>query len=843
MIDKVRQDFILGNLIKDKIKLGESLLITELLSELEEIVTDKDLSTSFFDAKEHEVSFNELSSASKFNRTVEQIFTEIKFLESSIAATAVNAHENHINNVSKYKAIQQRIKELRSRIENLLLLNKDTAGFVKFVGDNFSDLSKVDLSKTTANVDAKTGVVTLSTSDSVTNYKSRINNNLFSTSFKVLSAKEAPSGIVELPGSSIKNALSESDAVWHTILRFVNSVGRVSVEVLFTFENKTDISSLFIDLHGNVSSGVIVTVQHSEDGYNWYNVDGADSSRNVINNSLFVFKQISPKYLRLILTKETYDYIDAGFYHYEFGAKEISIYHNAFVNESVLYSKPLSLFVDDTKYKFTGCSLQVCQKTPGNSKIKYEVSFDDGTYQPIGPLNTNTSDPLIATVSNTPDYTRYARIDQHGRYDFKSYSHILLTGDLGNPRYSQSDVSDDVAIKNSMRVWRNCAHQHRKAYKYGIAAGWGYDGIKYYSCYFYLNNTKTFDFGTSACEIDGKIVTGSVTIKPGVHKFRTSQTNWFDVSRYSDDVLAPYNHKNIIEGLSADIVQAEDGKFYKCIKDHVSTNDNKPGVGGGNNQSDCWVFVYSDKRGGELIWGLDENYYSQKDYYQGADLNAELLMTETSLIDFESNIDSNDYSKFAIVNLGHAKRLIVNYDIYNHDANVLDELFVIQWKEEEASASEIKLKATLISDGENYPTLGEYMIKLGNPVVFIDSELIKGDYIEPVPPQVTGFSASLVNKDVISFTWDKIQPNSGWGEALPAPRYEIRRGKNWAESELVDTAISWSSEWKTYITPADKAAAKSNPINDDVTYLIRAYNSMGYSELVASTTISLTGAL
>jgi hypothetical protein len=102
----------------------------------------------------------EESSANVFNSTIEFIEGDIDILLRSL----VKLNELSIKLLSEWNARGQnliaRATKLKARIETLILLKSDTAGYVAFVEDGFLSLENVS-SDTTALIDTKTGEVTL----------------------------------------------------------------------------------------------------------------------------------------------------------------------------------------------------------------------------------------------------------------------------------------------------------------------------------------------------------------------------------------------------------------------------------------------------------------------------------------------------------------------------------------------------------------------------------------------------------------------------------------------------------------------------------------------------------
>lgn len=105
--------------------------------------------------------------------------------------------------------------------------------------------------------------------------------------------------------------------------------------------------------------------------------------------------------------------------------------------------------------------------------------------------------------------------------------------------------------KDSIIVERNVFNSNKRN------SGW-IKSLNSYSCWFEIQELegRILDFGSSYCNIDGRVRTGKVHLAKGYHQFKTSFQNWKAVSRDIEnleelqeaDTLYPYNHKYLLEG-------------------------------------------------------------------------------------------------------------------------------------------------------------------------------------------------------------------------------------------------------------------------------------------------------
>ena len=700
-MSKIYTNIIRNQIINDFLKRGivpQKMLIDSEFSK--RIANNPNLDKPFLSKDQYTLSPNETTSASKANETIEDLILDFSALYQSAVDMADISTSFTEKVYSKFKSLEKDIQGLDSNTTNLLLLAQDVEGYLNCVSDSFSDNSKVDLPNCTVSIDNKSQAVVLPIE-----IQSQLNfvPSDSDIQFNVLSRAYFNSDEFRTDAAPI-NAFLNKDKFWVQRASYRSPIPEFSGELIFRLPSASSFSKIIISpISSDKGRMITVRIQYGNDGLNWTDVDG-ESSKRLVTDTSFLFKGISPAYVRFIFSKVGYDDFTGDLYYYEIGLKAIEFYGIEFsvgaskVSEGHFYSEPLTM----GKY-FNKVSLKTCEYVPVGTSIDYSVSmmtdseysnYTNGTIT-LDDLSFSDIDPVNRTVQVHPlivDGTKIDRLYNYGSvYPLDSSTSFKYKDNINNVLIDTYSIGTNTP-EDGISVWRNLGDNtidggsHSSTKVNNIDSGWLQDG-DYYSCEFYITDTlgKIIDFGQSTLEIDGTKATGRVNLEQGKHRIKTYKDSWYGLSPSSiasstspnPDILYPFNHKYLIEGVKNDLygvdmtVDLGSGKTKKLI--------------------------------------LDPN-----GVYTGADKYWARTLSLETIFDFAYNIEDDNYFVYSIVDdINLNRRILIKY-------NPKDNLFAL----EKFAIIENRINGSLYkyiilnaefksSDNTKTPVLSGYYIRMG----------------------------------------------------------------------------------------------------------------------------------
>ena len=633
-----------------------------------------------------------------------------------IANTAIKFYERWS---FESKRLAAKAQKLEQRIDSILLLTNNTAGYFATVGDVFTDMNLTDTDNTTAFVNVDEQAISLNPGTTNAGTVKQVNMTELTerdVAFYPLTKNPGTSVRDVNKGNGLLEAFKTQDTKWVGVVTSSKS-GVMTCELKANISKDVDVevSRIAIDYNGSTSADNTITAMHSLDGYNWYIVPTTDATKTLSSNMSWSFPMTNMRWIKFIFYKAA---PDSGSYEYNFSIGHIRAYGVSYTQGrgNVFVSKSLSATdTDGNIIGFNLSQLDVCENVPSDTDIKYYMaaSKDNSTW--TGWVNTmpsqregiqypkvlnfsgaglKTSSDLdavkfnslldIDTIITTFDSSITVDGSSRSIFQYRFKDAAKTTFGAVNTAIPASTDEDQDTVSNSVGLWRNirCKTTYSDtALVRGVARGWG-NNEKKYSCFFEIlnSNGKLLDFGDQECVLDNQVITGVVKVSAGIHKFETLADYWFDIGdNYTAlgvvnilteetlkniDPLYPHNHKLIIEGFP----------------------------------------YHADFKGDKV--------------YSGTDYSGEFYATQTSLFNLENNI--NDYGYFAIRGVGKNEEaatlsVIVRYD--SSDSDYTNELFYTTWRTGQSGNEMyryIKLKAEFLTDSTALtPMLTSYRIKLG----------------------------------------------------------------------------------------------------------------------------------
>lgn len=726
---------IIENIIKSYLERGEVPTLQQIEDDFNSIAAQQDLSSSNFTIDEWAVSRQEISSANKYNGMNQEIEQDINILYKSLFLNSEKATQLFSRWQTKATALETRLKALETRINRLL--NLPSTGYSSSVGDRFTDLKLVDLDESSGigfNLQQNTAILSKDDPTSVTRI---FLNNLRTDqlNFQVLT-RESIVGNSDTDGTEPRFAFRDQNQFWKTILSTGESVSPMITELILRVDNPITVSKIEIYLHSSqLNSTTTVTPLVSTDGINYSRVAAINTALEGLDKLTFQFPDTEFTYLKFIFQKNHWDYQSENKYIWEFGAREIALYQEAFevsedLSAGVLISKPLSVVKQDQSLVlFNKVSLETCEAVTDETRIDYYISvaqevsdepswlsisgfstdLDNRLWHPISPTNresylhpTVLDFASLSTVENTNigisyDKTGGAFISPANVFSLLETSSgtvIFSSQTSTDQRYIfskpnqkslslQIDLDAEVDL-DSLILWRNVGQKginpsDTSKLVRGIQAGWEYQE-PYYSTQILIQGFEGFliNVGNSPIQIDGVNYTGlidSEILSPGTHSIRVHKDNWLSV----DSSLTNLEELKAVDALYP--------YNHKLLIEGYLYNSSWPTV--------------------------------EEQIYQGVDRFAGYIATKVSIFDLINNVPSADYSKYSLdtdisetTSTGESYIFVLNTDSSKSD--LVNEVFVLTFNLTNQLYSYVALKAEFrTTNSQLTPALDEYRIQLG----------------------------------------------------------------------------------------------------------------------------------
>lgn len=567
----IYRDFLVNDVIKSFLVQGitpTEAVVNERVAEITE--NNPNLDKPFFSRDIYYTDEYEESSAEKINEIKRVLISDLTVAYSSLNQQAIDITNTYDIVSSELKLIEKKVKILEGKISNLLLLSKNTDGYLDYVSDNFANTDKTDMVNTTCFVDNSVGAVTLPLLENTRVPLSLSDSDI---QFNVITRKQLQS-VTLLPGSKKINAFNDEESIWAQRIAMSRGVGSVSAELIFRIPNLNDAISKIVlkPIASGTGNVTTATIQYSNDGINWLNIN-ENNTKKMTDTTAFFVEEIQASYWKIIFNKAGYDEFINSLYFYEFGLKSVQMYSVNYRQKQnkltgTLYSKVLQ---SEERPDFNRVSLKVCEETHENTFINYSLAalteqnitdYNQGLIS-INDLNFIKIDPIDREEKIYDSVIDFALVDNYTgiNSDYQTDSNILF---FSKTTYTNAIdyIVDQTLPKENIRVLRNTGENelnggfNTPVLVDGISSGWLFDGQKYY-CEFYISEDsgRYIDFGRSEVKINNRRVSGNTFLAKGFYKFSTDKANWRTVypadmiSTENPDTLYPYNHKYLIEGI------------------------------------------------------------------------------------------------------------------------------------------------------------------------------------------------------------------------------------------------------------------------------------------------------
>lgn len=581
-------EVIMQNVIQDLVKQGTALTAGAVVDEFTSRIDGHKLSEPWFEASA--ISKNQIFSSSSFNNKLATIQQDLDVSFKHLLQQAANSNAAYLRWTKESNRLSAQLKDLQNRLDTLLLITKNTEGYLNYVYDALSDSKKIDTTNSTTYFDSKNGLVSIGTSS-----LSRVSLSNATIEFSLLSQNNLIS-IYEPQLSDIKNISSGKNSFWQKKI-IMSQPTTVTTEILIKFTSSTSFSSIFADFHAaNFRSLVSITPMYSTDGYNYSQLPVSNFTQDTLDKAKFQFNSISAKYVKILMTKAGYDYIDSnGGYVYEFGLNTLALRKQAYSTSSsnVFHSSALSITGKNKKLiQFSKLALEACEDLPTSTSIDYSIAvgssssitLSNRTYYPISPSGRtgkkydsviqpgNFNEVTVSGVAISHDASQTSTFISPA----KSYSAISafsgtsatinsITSSIQRYIFPVStlkllnhSLATDLNYSN-LTIWRNVVERESGKKVRDTMQGWRQEGDWFLTSVYVSNKAGlSINFGGKPVFVDNTKRTGIVSFTQGshlvsIHKDNFNSFTFSGISTLSGlksaDSLYPYNQRYLIEGL------------------------------------------------------------------------------------------------------------------------------------------------------------------------------------------------------------------------------------------------------------------------------------------------------
>ncbi len=737
------EDYLLSELKKGEIPSAE-----DLSDVVDALLADVDFTLPQFKADNYRAVEDQSSSVSSFNLMQKDLLRDLQALYTEMLMLTEISTQDYERWGLEADTLEKILEKLENRIENLLLLTKDTEGYHSFLVDNFTDWQLIDRDLTTATVDPVGQIVTLGATG---NKDTKVYLNSLPTanlSFKVRNTTDLISR-VDAPGQVLGNIFKQSSAIWSTQI-IMGKNRPVTCELIVKLGDlPVKISRILIRLNDSArSSPISVTPLYSNDNFNFSQLPTNTYTQEIRSLATFSFEELEATWIKFILIKNGPDPVSTtSNLVYQFGFREISFFSEAFDSADVqqVYSVPLSVptAADPNEVvEFSKVTLEVCERIEPGTTINYyltasddpEVPVDvDTVWVPVTPLSRVTgSQPRVIDLGDIENIEK-------GVEEIVTISHDPLETDetFINPgstfhllsQNADGDILDDIVVADAARyIFTN---SHDRILNYQIKT----------SDYVGSGTGDILTFDEASLVVFRNVGEKGLDPEESTTRVRDVQRGWKFKDPYYITVIEIKKPEGITIDFGDKPVIIDDIRYTNVVSPKVLSGKTgtKKGVHTIKVHKDNWQSISPNLETLDEIQAEDTLYpynhklliegyeypstYSnnQEKIYLGVDLFASELMKRVSIFDLAHSVQANQYKFFALDRDapethtdGNESTSVFVVKVDDANTDFPNEQFVIRFNLVNQRYKYLRFRADLSTTSAKVsPGLDSYKIKLG----------------------------------------------------------------------------------------------------------------------------------
>lgn len=598
--------------------------------------------------------------AEDLNQSVAQSYEDLDILYKSIT----DKYDVLLKNFNKFDVekvkLDYELNKLESHLKELALLYSQS-GFLTSVYDVFDDLSKVDTTKSTTEVDIKSHQTTLAWSK---NLSMKLPTNGLNATFS-LEAATKNNILSRKTIGNIPYSLSENiDEVWAEVL--YTKQGDAKVEGIYevNFGETALFNNIEVDPHAG--SGVYLNFQYSADGVTWKDLPISEEQGLVEGPVSYSFNYLSIRKIRIRMTKQEADHSNvikeqnkqSLVYGYILGIKKISFAQIGYADKGELYSKALSpITKENAPFTISKVSLYADEVIPNGTTIEYFVAMEpeestEPEWKAISPVNREAPkhDQIIdfKNISAAPAHTYV--IDPTISIGESRLESLYANGiDF----YRLGDIEGRQLIEGTEQLYVGKDSWGIKAYEYTKAAGHVPGLIDWEK----PENMVTENFskitdGKNGSLLEEQRFTKHTNLLFTLGLFSRKEEVTISAVPVSSEPITIYvNGLKVFEGIPSPSTRIN--YLFKT----------------GWNEIKIAAYItntINQATGTTISIGFDPREYASYTYAQSRSLE------KVSLFDLRYNVKSNDHNKYAIMETNGRYTIVLNrivpgleYDFYS----------------------------------------------------------------------------------------------------------------------------------------------------------------------------------
>ena len=480
--------------------------------------------------EQHPITYRSISDYTVWNTIQNEASEDFDILYSECLQDAKLLTDKLYEYSTKASMMRRRLARLVNRIENLLLLGSDTAGFLDSFYDTFIDdqyISRDLPTITTALVNIDKQLVELpedtsSEVDGAVETSSILNLIAIKESDIRMAVQNNVASVVSISNASVTDIFNNKATAWQKEFILSDS-GPLKLELTVRVSPLEPISINRIEISTKMpdaTNQVLVQAQYSPDGISYYDVPAVTNPQYTRGDIQFVFRAIWASHFKFYFTKTVPDHDNS----YYMGIQYINFIEMKYASNAILFSTPITR---PSSLAINRVACEVCENCPQGTDIDYFVGY------PTGSGSEYVFTPISHTADDNPEYAKIIDVSHLSVIDTiidHSDWHINGSGKLElNLQDFATEGFDgsDPNILESIILYRGIGPDIAQGSAPNSSLGYDADYSAFssgaFTTYIEVNNPDgvTWDLGTTTLSVDDRLCTGHTNISEGMHKIVT----------------------------------------------------------------------------------------------------------------------------------------------------------------------------------------------------------------------------------------------------------------------------------------------------------------------------------